>query len=86
MNLEEILAHVDKDQKTAQFLSDNFEKMEYLGAGPLTKVFKACSRHFEYINGMPREYYYAVRVIMPIATLQESEIDKILSRVRPPCD
>lgn len=38
----------------------------------MTKVFKGHSSHFN-----PPQYYYAIRVLMPIQAVQESEIQRI---------
>lgn len=52
-----------------------------MGNGPLTKVFKARSNHFN-----PPQYYYAIRVLLPIQAIQESEIQKIYAQSKHPID
>lgn len=69
MNLDEVAQALNGDKKAAQFLVDNFTQVALVGSGPCSKVFKAHSNHFA-----PPQYYYAIRVLMPIQGLQEAEI------------
>ena len=46
MLLDEIHSVLEGDIKAAQFLSDNFKKVEFIGSGTISKVFKAHSTRF----------------------------------------
>ena len=41
MKLDEILVFLEGEQKAAQFIFDNFSNIEFIGAGPMSKVFRA---------------------------------------------
>jgi len=41
MKVDEITKILDGDQQAATFIEDNFNDVQYIGAGPFTRVFKA---------------------------------------------
>ena len=48
MKVEEIKQMLDGDSQAATFIEDNFEDIQLIGQGALSRVFKARSKRFHH--------------------------------------
>ncbi len=57
-----MLSVIDCDSKVANYISDNYTQVSYLGTGPFSKVFKAHNGSCELV---------ALKVLLPLQAMTE---------------